>query len=173
MGALYDLPSGHPGDEKRKCHLDGRARPGHVTQIGLFFVLMKPQVGIGIAIYWLVEAWRSGKWREVVRIFAPVGLDSGLSLIVFGFWTLRITEPISLAVNTSLWPQSISIGIVLILGAIRSQRPGLAMTSSPYLSPYLAMHSWSIPVLGLLPDNFLCIGAVIGLWAWILVKTWF
>jgi hypothetical protein len=160
--------------EMRSANITWLATLGVIMppQIGIFFVLMKPQVGIGIAIYWLVEAWRRGKWAEVVRIFGPVTLTFGLSLIIFGFWPLRITEPISLAVNTSLWPQSIPIGIVLILSAIRKQKSGLAISASPFLSPYLAMHSWGVAVLGLLPDNYLCVGGVIGLWVWILVKAW-
>ena len=30
-------------------------------QVGLFLVLIKPQIGFGIAIFWLIEAWRKGR----------------------------------------------------------------------------------------------------------------
>ena len=40
--------------------------------LGLFFVLAKPQIGIGMAVYWLVEAWRTGGLRKVLITFAPV-----------------------------------------------------------------------------------------------------
>jgi len=41
-------------------------------QIGLFFIIIKPQVGIGVGLYWLVEAWRAGGWQRVLRTFRPV-----------------------------------------------------------------------------------------------------
>src|SRR5690606_20758783 len=40
-------------------------------QIGLFFVLTKPQMGSAVAVFWLVEAWREGGFKEAVRVFGP------------------------------------------------------------------------------------------------------
>lgn len=37
-------------------------------QIGLFFILIKPQMGLAVALFWLVEAWREGGLREVIRV---------------------------------------------------------------------------------------------------------
>jgi hypothetical protein len=41
-------------------------------QWGLFLVTLKPQIGGGISIYWLVDAWRKGRFKEVARVFLPV-----------------------------------------------------------------------------------------------------
>jgi hypothetical protein len=140
-------------------------------QIGLFFVSMKPQVGVGIAVFWLFEAWQRGRWKEVIRIFGPITLVFALSLAIFGLWPLRITEPIALTWNSSLWPQSIPIGLVMLVTAIRREKPGLALASSPFLSPYLSMHTWVVAVLGLLPGNLEAISSVVGIWLWIFVTA--
>jgi hypothetical protein len=141
------------------------------AQIGLFFVSMKPQVGVGIAAYWLVEAWQRGRWKEVIRIFGPITLAFGLSLVIFGLWPSRITEPIALTWNSSLWPESIPIGLVMLVAAIRGKKPGLALASSPFLSPYLSMHTWAVAIIGLLPGNLEAISGVVGIWLWILVTA--
>ena len=51
-------------------------------QIGLFFALAKPQIGLAPAVFWLTEAWRTGGIWEVVRVFGPVLLGFGLSYLV-------------------------------------------------------------------------------------------
>jgi hypothetical protein len=142
-----------------------------LPQIGLFFVSMKPQVSVGIAAFWLVEAWQPGRWKEVIRIFGPITLVFGLSLAIFDLWPLRITAPIALTWNSSLWPQSIPIGLVMLVTAICNKKPGLALASSPFLSPYLSMHTWVVAVLGLLPGNLEAISGVVGIWLWIFVTA--
>src|SRR6185503_15288698 len=54
--------------------------------IGLIFVLIKPQVGIGIAIFWFVEAWREGGIRQLGRTFWPFLAMTLLSFALYGFW---------------------------------------------------------------------------------------
>ncbi len=80
-------------------------------QIGLFFVSIKPQVGIGVAIFWLVEAWRKGGWREVVRVFWPITAALALSMLIFGLWPLRFATQTGVGWNASLWPMSIPVGL--------------------------------------------------------------
>ena len=71
-------------------------------QIGLFFVLMKPQVGIAMALFWLVEAWRQGGPREIGRVFAPVALALVLSVLLFGNWSAtRSVDPVNSYWNSS------------------------------------------------------------------------
>src|SRR5215211_6482584 len=58
-------------------------------QFGLFFISIKPQIGIAIAPFWLVEAWRAGGWWQVIKTFAPFTLVLLLSFVIFGFWPLE------------------------------------------------------------------------------------
>lgn len=121
------------------------------SQIGLFFVLIKPQLGIPIALFWLVEAWRLGRIKEIVRVFWPVTMAFLIAFMIFGFWpakTLKL-DVIAAEYNSSLWPQSIPIGLGLLIAAIRTRKKSLAMISTPFLSPYVGPQSWSISILGL------------------------
>jgi len=64
--------------------------------VGLFFIAVKPQVGIAVAIFWFVEAARRGGGREVVKVFAPIAVALAAPLAVFGWWPLRFQQEIGL-----------------------------------------------------------------------------
>ena len=144
-------------------------------QIGLFFVFIKPQLGAPIAVFWLIEAWRDGKLREVIRVFAPITLAFLASFLIFGLWPLLalksgvVNEPY----NTSLWPKSIPIGIALLVAAIRNRNLSLAIISSPFFSPYVAPQSWSFAVLGLASMPLELFSVSIGIWVVRLISNQF
>lgn len=131
---------------------------------GLFFVLIKPQAGIGLAIYWLVECYREGGFRNIASHFAPVIGATLISFVLFGWWPAAGFTEIGKSFDASLWPQSFPIGLVILASAIRTRRPGLALASSPFLSPYVTPSSWGAAILGLLPQEIETIIAVIGIW---------
>lgn len=133
-------------------------------QIGLFFVLLKPQIGLGVAIFWLVEAWRRGRIKEVVKVFAPVTAAYLLSFGIFGFWPGRYLELPESVWNTSMFPYSIAVGLVLLGLAIKNRSLNCSITASPFLSPYVAWYTWPVAILGLLPSQILVWLAVAGLW---------
>ena len=54
--------------------------------IGLFFALAKPQIGMGIAMYWLVEAWRTGGIQSVIKTFTPICIALLLNFLIYGNW---------------------------------------------------------------------------------------
>ncbi|MFZ3078832.1 MAG: hypothetical protein WA109_04025 [Bellilinea sp.] len=139
-------------------------------QIGLFFVVVKPQVGIAVVIFWLVQSWRKGRLREIIRVFAPISLVTIISLGVFGFWPLGINNALKWGVTASLWPLSIPIGLVLIVGAIRKQKIKYAMASSPFLSPYVILHSWIGPLLAIVSSVPETVAAVVGLWIVVAIR---
>ncbi len=133
--------------------------------IGLFLVLMKPQMGIGIAIYWAVVAWRQGGLKKVIVTFAPVSLALVLSYLLSGNWLGGGRESVlSSSWNASLWPWSIPLGIGLVYLATRYTNDKAAIASSPMLSPYLAAHSWSVAFIGLLQSDLFMAMASAGLW---------
>lgn len=124
-------------------------------QIGLFFVLSKPQIGIGIALYWLVESWRKGKIREVIRVFAPVTLAYALSFLVYGLWPLKVAGMTNNPYNASLWPVGIPVGIILLYKAFHDKNPILAMGASPFLAPYVNITSFAVTLIPFIPNSML------------------
>jgi hypothetical protein len=133
-------------------------------EIGLFFVLVKPQIGIAVALFWLVEAWRTGKFREIVRVFWPISITFLASLFIFGIWPLHSLEVTNRLWNISLWPYSIPFGLVLFYFSIRLQKINLSITASPFVTPYLAGYSLPLAILGLLPSQAYTLMGVGALW---------
>jgi hypothetical protein len=132
--------------------------------IGLFLITIKPQMGVGVVVFWLVEAWRKDRWREVVRIFGPISVFTVLSIIIFGFWPSRFSSHLGEWWNASLWPASIPVGLSLLVTAFRKRRMEYAMGASPCLSPYVLLHSWVGALLAMVTSLPETVGAVVGLW---------
>jgi hypothetical protein len=141
-------------------------------QWGLFLVVIKPQVGVAVVVFWLVEAWRKGKVREVVRVFGPVSLAFAISFALFGFWPSRLSASLGLAqaFNTSLWPASIPVGLALLVTSIKTRKINYAMAASPCLSPYVLLHAWAGALVSIATLNAEMIVVVISMWA--LVIRW-
>jgi hypothetical protein len=110
-------------------------------QIGLFFIAIKPQIGIAVAPFWLVEAWREGGWRQVLTTFVLFTVVRLLSFAIFGLWPLGATEVTGVYFNASLWPLSIPVGLALFVTAIRKRKIEYVMAASSCLSPYALFYS--------------------------------
>lgn len=121
-------------------------------QIGLFFVLSKPQIGFAIALYWLVEAWRKGRIREVIRVFAPVTAAYLISFLIYGLWPLKVMGMTNNPFNSSLWPFGIPLGIFLLYKAIRDKNQLFAMGASPFLAPYVNITSYAVVLIPIIPN---------------------
>ena len=141
-------------------NLDGLVALGFVLppQIGLFFVLAKPQIGLIAAIFWFIESWRNGGIKLVVKVFLPVTVAFLISMIIFGPWFQNSSNVIQAKWNVSIWPYGIPIGILLLAMAVWKREIRFAIAASPFFAPYLAIHSWAIVWLGLtalVPNNLL------------------
>jgi hypothetical protein len=112
---------------------------------GLFFVLIKPQVGIGIALYWLWEAWQRGRAREVLRVFAPVTAAFLASFLIYGPYLFR--PSLKTEWSTSLFPYLVPVGVVLLVLAVRKRTPHFAVGAGLFFSPYLTFPSYALLVL--------------------------
>jgi len=133
--------------------------------IGLFFILIKPQMGIVMALYWLAESWREGGVNKVIKTFAPVTVSLALSFVLFGNWVAgRQSDLLDSFWNASLWPWALPIGLVLAALSVRDRRKDYGMAASPFLSPYLAYHSWASVLVGLLQHEFVLVITVVGMW---------
>ena len=141
-------------------------------QIGLFFISIKPQIGIAVAPFWLVQVWRGGGWKEVLKVFAPFTIVLLLSFVLFGLWPLETVREdiVGVYFNASLWPLSIPIGLALFVTAVRKQRIEYAMAASPCLSPYLLFYSWGGALLSIISSVPETLAVVIGLWILVAIR---
>ncbi len=151
----------------RMLNVDALALVGFILppQIGLFFILIKPQMGIAMIPFWMFETWRAGGWRSLLRAFLPATIATVLSLVIFGTASIgRSNDLLQSAWNASLWPWAFPIGFALTILAVRNRRKDQAMAASPFLSPYLAYHSWVSVLAGLMQRDLELVLAVIGMW---------
>lgn len=134
--------------------------------LGLFLAAVKPQVGFTVALWWLVEAWRIGGPRQVLRVFGPAGAALALSILIYGWWPLNGLTIMQLSTgwNASLWPMSIPVGLGLLWTALRKRDQRYAMGAAPCLSPYVLFHAWSGAVAALAADTGTLAVVVAGLW---------
>jgi hypothetical protein len=141
-------------------------------QIGLFFVLIKPQIGGIVALFWLVEAWREGGFKKVVKTFFPVTMAYILSFLVYGFWIIKLPSIIGGGINLGLFPYSIPLGLVLLTRALRQREIKYAYMASPFIAPYAALNSLGTVILGLISSTWDTFATTVGLWImdYILVK---
>ncbi|MBI3153045.1 MAG: hypothetical protein HYZ21_12980 [Chloroflexi bacterium] len=142
------------------------------AQIGLFFVLIKPQMGIAMIPYWLVKTYKQGGLKQVFQTFMPVTIALILSFLFFGNWLSGKQADLLVSFwNASLWPWAVPIGVVLLALALRDLREDFAMAASPFLSPYLAYHSWVSVLAGLIRHDFEFVMAVGAMWFVAMIKA--
>jgi hypothetical protein len=142
-------------------------------QIGLFLVLIKPQIGLAVAVSWAVEAWRDGGAARLARVFWPVTLVTLVSVALFGPWPLRFLEVPGLvsAHNASLWPASIPVGMALLVASIRTREVRFALAASPCLSPVVLLHGWSGALLAIAVSTSELVAAVVGMWVLVIMQA--
>jgi hypothetical protein len=135
-------------------------------RLGLLLVTIKPQTGVAVAVFWLVEGWRKGGWREIVSVSWPLATVFVVSVVAFGWWPLQLPQVLGVGAsfNSSLWPFSIPVGLTLLVTAIQKRKAAFAMAASPFLSPYVLFHGWSSAVIALVRNPMQLIASVVGLW---------
>lgn len=130
---------------------------------GLFFVLLKPQIGIAVVVYWLWECYQSGGVKNVIKTFLPVTFFMALSFVFFGNWLTGKSDNLVFASwNLQLFPYSVPLGFLLLYMARKNKN--YAISASPFFSPYMSFGSWSIAQLGLVRHNLLTFAITTGLW---------
>lgn len=132
-------------------------------KIGLLFIMMKPQLGLPLALFWLIEAWRDGGWRKVSSTLWPISAAFLISFTFFGFYLLGSNRLILLEGKT-FWPFSIPFGFALLTLSIKNRKPGHAIASAPFVSPYIQGYSLPFALLGLLPSTRWTITGIATLW---------
>lgn len=139
--------------------------------LGLILASVKPQVGIGLGLYWLIDIWRNKGWPAAALTFAPVTALLIISFLLYGLWPLRFNQTLAWSVdNTALGLQSLFIGAVLLVRSVRIQDDRMALAAGPFLSPYVLQFSWSACLIGLLSHPWELLAAVIFLWVPVLAR---
>jgi hypothetical protein len=118
--------------------------------LGLFLVFSKPQAGLGIAVFWFFSLYKKGGLKKVVINFVPVIIAFLISFLVFGQYMFKAAgREIVASYNASLFPYSIPLGLFLIWQSVKSSNIQLAISASPFLSPYLALYTYAVSIFGL------------------------
>lgn len=143
--------------------------------ISLIFAAIKPQVGIGIGLYWLCESWRAGGVRTVIKNFLPVTFMLGASFLLYGFWIMTFmgkSQNVVNVINISIFPYLVPVGSYLLWVAVKQRHARPAMAASPFFAPYHTLFSLAVPLVALLehPRLFALISAC--LWALGIVRAW-
>jgi len=141
-------------------------------QIGLIFLAVKPQVGVGLGVYWLITIWNEKGWHEVTRVFAPVSVLLVISIALYGFWFLRFRQTLAWSVdNTSTGFYGAAVGAIFLIRAIRSKDERMALASGPLLSPYALQFTWSALLIYLLDKPLELLVVVIILWIPVILRV--
>ena len=128
--------------------------------VSLLFAAMKPQVGIGVGLFWLIDAWLTGGIKRVVWDFVPVVVFLLGSFAHYGFWIGNSLGKWDCPVNAALFPYLIPIGLYLLY---MRQKPA-AMASCICFSPYHTYFGLSAPLVALFQYPRLMLIGWIVLW---------
>lgn len=141
-------------------------------QFGLILLAVKPQVGVGLAFFWLFIIWKRDGFLVTARTFAPVTILMLISFAVYGPWPLRFGQTIAWSAdNTSLGWYGMALGWALLARSIRKGDEGMALASGPLLSPYVLQFTWSAVLVYLLRRPVELAGAVAILWVPVLLRV--
>jgi hypothetical protein len=141
--------------------------------LGLALLLSKPQVGLPIALFWIYQTWNEKKGKGIIQLVTPSIVLFTFSFMAYGLWPV-MSDP-SIMVNTehnvSMWPSSVPVGLVLLYMSIKNKKEEYALLSTPFLSPYIAPHSFSIALIGFAQEDIMLIIASISSWILLIDKT--
>ena len=133
--------------------------------LGLILLAVKPQVGAGLGVYWLVTIWREHGFKKVILTFTPVTVLLIVSVLLYGLWPLRFSQTVAWSTsNGTLFPYGIILGVVILAEALRRRHSRAALASGPFFSPYVLSFTWIAMLAYLLDRPRLLAVAVVVLW---------
>jgi hypothetical protein len=120
---------------------------------GLFLLVIKPQIAMGVVIYTLGETWRTSGFWGVVRTFAPVTILFLVAIILFPIWPIRMLSLPQNPYNRSTFPYLIPLGLFFLWLAFRHKNPYFALAGSLFFVPYHTLYTYIAFQIGLMhPD---------------------
>jgi len=139
--------------------------------LGLILLAVKPQVGIGLGVYWGITIWREQGLKRLALTVTPVTVLLLISFLLYGPWPLRFGQTLAWSMdNTALGMHAVFIGVVLLVRALRTRDDRMALAAGPFLSPYVLQFTWSACLVRLLDHPWELAAAVAALWVPVLVR---
>lgn len=146
----------------------------------LFFLMIKPQIGVGVALYFLYDVWKSKNLLKGIQIFAPVVAGYIITIIIFPDFLTRIINTTSVFSiwNRSIFPYGVPIGIFLLWFSIYRKNVFYALAAGPFLSPYTTFFSYLMVQVGLLNqdvENFIrrdVLQVILAIFFWIIMLVY-
>ena len=137
----------------------------------LILAAMKPQIGLGIALYWLLQSWRQGGIWLVIKNFTPVGFLIVASFLLYGFYPLSFSQLDHAAWNAAPFPYLIPFGIFVLAALVRGQENRTLMTTGLFFSPYFGVPSLFVFLVPFLKRPKFLFVAWSLLWIMVLAKA--
>lgn len=117
--------------------------------VGIVFLMMKPQIGLAVTAYYVLEALIYSGWRKAALILVPVLVLFSVSFILYGDWFLKPLELIGRGYNTIFYfPIGVPVGVALVVAGVARRNVGYALMAIPFTTPYMIFHTWAFPFLG-------------------------
>lgn len=120
---------------------------------GLLLLLIKPQIGAGVALYYFLDFMRTKRFLVAVKTFLPAAAALVTGLVLFPVWYERMSNLPGNPWNRSLFPYSIPAGLLLLWLALRNRNPYFALASTPFFAPYLTFPTYLVVQIGLLHED--------------------
>jgi hypothetical protein len=138
-------------------------------QYGIFLTVIKPQVGIVVALYWFTEIWHVQGLRKAVFTFIPVVSGFLLSFAWYGLWPLHwfTLSQWEDQLPLTFWPFGIPIGLYLVYRTIQQRDLKTALYAAPFLSSHVRVYSWAGCFLTLVTEPKLL--ALVSISSWIVL----
>jgi hypothetical protein len=126
---------------------------------GMWFMVLKPQLGGGLAALWSLWGIQAG-----MRKFAVTVLPVAVAILLSYLLGYRLPASTSMTWSADAWPWGIPVGVGLMYLAIRKEDPLLALAASPFLSPYVVWHSWIAVLLPLARKRWALGAGILASW---------
>lgn len=118
----------------------------------ILLAMTKPQIGIGMGVYWLVTSYNAGGAWLVVKNFYPAIILLMLSFLFYGNWLASTHQTLRLPWNLSIFPYLIPLGVYLLWTRKKQNVLMAGLCLTPYLTVVSLMAffiAWlKYPVLG-------------------------
>jgi hypothetical protein len=109
---------------------------------GLFILMIKPQIGIGVAFYYLLDTWKKWRFWGAVRVFAPIAIAYLVAALLFPVWIERMIRNPQIVWNRSLFPYTIPVGLFFMWLSVRRKNPYFALAAGLFFAPYYSFYSY-------------------------------
>jgi hypothetical protein len=62
---------------------------------GVFLIVIKPQVGFTVGLFWLIGTWQRGGIKQALYVLGPVTIGLTALVAVLGLWPLRFGKTLA------------------------------------------------------------------------------